>query len=399
MHPNRPAILGGSPLLADDVPLTRPTGGVDDALLATFTEIITSGQLTKAGHLAALEEEVARFLGVAHAVVVSSCTSGLMLALRCLELRGPIVLPSFTFIATGHAAVWNELSPVFADIDPHTFALAPERVEEAMTDETAAIFAAHTFGAPADVAALGKIAARWGVPLVLDAAPAFGGRYPDGTMIGTAGAVEVFSLSPTKPFTTGEGGIITTADADLAQALRVGREYGNAGGYDSVFFGLNARMPELSAALGRHNLPALPGLLARRRELADRYRGGLSDVPGVGFQRVDPATQATYKDVCLTIDAAAFGVDRDTLVTALAAERIATRSYYDPPLHRQTAYRRRDTGTWSLPHTEQLAATAITVPLYAHMADEVVDGICTVIRRIHEYGPHINERIRRRGSA
>ena len=322
-----------------------------------------------------------------------------MLALRCLDLRGEIVLPSFTFMATGHAALWHGLTPVFADIDPATYMVAPDRVDAAITARTAALFAAHTFGAPCDVQALGKLAAERGVPLVLDAAPAFGGRYPDGTMIGTAGAVEVFSLSPTKPFTTGEGGIIATGDAGLARELRIGREYGNTGGYDAAFIGLNARMPELSAALGRHHLPRLPELLERRRRLAERYRDALSQVPGIGFQQVDPAARPTHKDVTLKIDAAQFGVDRDTLVAALAAERISTRTYYDPPLHLQTAYRQYAADGWSLPHTEELSRTAVTVPLWADMPEQLVDQICEIIRAIHGHAPEIAASIRSKGVA
>jgi dTDP-4-amino-4,6-dideoxygalactose transaminase len=397
MGSNRPAILGADPVLTEQVPLTRPTLTVDAALLGTFGDIVRSGNLTKGGELAALERAVSGFLGVEHAVVVSSCTSGLMLALRCLGLRGEIVLPSFTFMATGHAALWNGLTPVFADIDPRTFEVAPERVDEAMTGQTAAVFAAHTFGAPCDVPALAKLAAERAVPLILDAAPAFGGRYPDGAMIGTAGAVEVFSLSPTKPFTTGEGGIITTDDAALARELRIGREYGNPGGYDSAFIGLNARMPELSAALGRHSLPRLPELLDRRRLLAERYRAALSGVAGIGFQQTHPAARPTYKDLCLRIEAAEFGIDRDTLVTALAAERIATRTYYDPPLHRQTAYQRFDTGGWSLAHSEELARTAISVPLWSDMPEHLVDQICDVIHVIHDHAREISESVRPQG--
>ncbi|MBS2532709.1 DegT/DnrJ/EryC1/StrS family aminotransferase [Catenulispora sp. NF23] len=393
MSSKRPAILGGAPALIDPVPLTRPTQTVNTALLSTFSDIVKSGNLTKGDELAALERAVCEFLGVQNAIAVSSCTSGLMLTLCCLGLRGEIVLPSFTFMATGHAALWNGLTPVFADIDPDTFAVDPDRVAEALTPRTAAVFGAHTFGAPCDVGALAKLAAEGAVPLVLDAAPAFGGTYPGGAMIGTGGTVEVFSLSPTKPFTTGEGGIIATDDAALARELRIGREYGNAGGYDSAFAGLNARMPELSAALGRHNLPHLPELLERRGHLADRYRAGLADLAGVRFQRFDPSARPTYKDVGLRVSPEEFGIDRDTLASALRAEHIATRNYYDPPLHRQKAYRRFDTGSWSLPHTEELSRTAITVPLWSDMPEHLVDQICDVIRVIHEHAPEIADRI------
>jgi dTDP-4-amino-4,6-dideoxygalactose transaminase len=385
----RPAILGGTPILTDPVALARPTLTVDPDLVATFGDVLSSGIITKGRHLLALEREVADLLGVEHVVVVSSCTSGLMLTLRCLGLSGEVVLPSFTFMASGHAAVWNGLDPVFADIDPHTFGVAPDRVEEEVTERTAALLAVHTFGSPCDVEALSKIAAERGIPLVIDAAPAFGGRYPDGSMIGTRGTAEIFSLSPTKPFTTGEGGIIATNDGDLARELRIGREYGNPGDYDSLFIGLNARMPELSAVLGRHNLPHLPALIERRQQLADRYRAGLSEVDGIGFQQIPLGARSTYKDFCLTISAPEFLLDRDTLAEALRAEGVATRTYFDPPLHRQTAYQRFDVSRKSYPHSEELAGRVLAVPLYSHMPEHLVDQICEVIARIHQHGPEI----------
>ncbi|MEU5693164.1 DegT/DnrJ/EryC1/StrS family aminotransferase [Actinosynnema sp. NPDC020468] len=393
MSTNRPVVLGGEPILPEGVPLARPTLDVDPGLLATFGDILASGLLTKGRHLDSFERGVAAFLGVEDAVALSSCTSGLILLLRALGLRGEVVLPSFTFIASGHAAAWNGLTPRFADIDPDTFAVAPDRVEEVVGDRTAAVLGVHTFGSPCDAEALAKVAARWDVPLVLDAAPAFGGSYPDGTKVGTRGVAEVFSLSPTKPFTTGEGGIVATNDRALAKELRVLREYGNPGDYDSVAFGLNARMPELSAAVGNHHLPLLPELIARRQVLAGRYLAALSEVDGLGFQRIPDDAVSTYKDFCVTVDAAAFGVDRDTLGRALKAEGIATRDYYNPPLHRQTAYRALPTAVEeSLPHTEELSRTALTLPLHSHMPDHVVDGIAESIRRVHAHAAEVGGR-------
>jgi dTDP-4-amino-4,6-dideoxygalactose transaminase len=241
----------------------------------------------------------------------------------------------------------------------------------------------HTFGTPCDADGLAEVAARRGVPLIVDAAPAFGGGYGDGSMIGGKGLVEVFSLSPTKPFTTGEGGVIATDDAALAREIRIGREYGNPGTFDSLFVGLNGRMPELSAALGRHHLPYLPGVLARRQALVDRYRAGLADLPGLEFQRIAPGARSTYKDLSITIDPARFGVDRDTLAGALRLEKVATRNYFDPPVHRQTAY--RDVVTGPLPYSEALSGSVLAIPLFSHLDESVVDQVCAVIHRIHRH--------------
>ena len=395
MPQNRPAIIGGPPILLDKVPLVRPATAFDDDIQQMFRRILDSGALTKGPHLNMFEAEVTEFLGVGHAVVVSSCTTGLMLLMRCLGLRGEVVLPGFTFMASAHALRWNGLTPAFADVDPRTFTLTAATAEEMIGERTAAVLSVHTFGTPSDSEALARVAARRGVPLIIDAAPAFGAEYSDGDMVGRKGLAEVFSLSPTKPFTTGEGGIITTADAGLAQELRVAREYGNAGDFDSATIGLNGRMPELSAALGRHLLRHVPAQLHRRRLIADRYRRGLGDLPGVGFQHIPQGATSTLKDFCLTIDPPAFGLDRDALVEALSAEGVETRNYYDPPVHRQAAYRGVGHGR-ALPVSELVAKRALTIPLHPRLTDVVADQICEVVHRIHRHAEETGAEVARR---
>lgn len=377
-----PAVLGGPPTFPDPVPLSRPGVAAGDQLTAEFRGILASGVLTKGSHLDRLEREISAYLGVEDAVLVSSCTVGLTLVLRCLDLTGEVVLPSFTFMATGHAVWWNGLRPVFADIDPSTATLTAADTAAALGPDAAAVLGVHIFGTPCDADALAAVAARRGVPLVIDAAPAFGAWYGDGSPVGTKGLVEVFSLSPTKPFTTGEGGIVTTNDRSLARAVRVAREYGNAGDFDCALVGLNARMPELSAALGRHNLPHLAGWLEQRRALAARYKDNLADVAGVAFQHVPAGAASTFKDLSIIVDADRYGLDRDALSAALACEGVATRSYFNPPLHRQTAY--RDVAPRHLPGTETLARAALTVPLFPGMSPSTVDGVCQAIRGIHD---------------
>ncbi|MFF5784673.1 DegT/DnrJ/EryC1/StrS family aminotransferase [Streptomyces sp. NPDC012693] len=395
MKSSLPARLGGVPALESATPLARPTVHADPQLYKALHEILESGQLTNGAQVAAFEREVAEFLGVEHVVAVSNCTTGLLMVLRCLGLSGEVVLPSFTFIASGHVVLWNGLRPVFADIDRETFTLDPDRVAAATGSGTGALLATHTFGAPCDMDALERIAEARGVPLVVDAAHGFGGRYPDGSRIGGRGIAEVFSLSPTKPFTTGEGGIIATRDATLAGELRTARNYGNPGSYDSVLLGLNGRLTEFSAILGRRGLPHLPEWLERRRELAARYRDNLDDVPGISFQRIPQGAVSVYKDLSVVVDPEPFGLDRDRLAVALEAEGIPTRAYFDPPLHRQSVYQKdaadrpagagADAWAGSLGNTEWLSARALTLPLYTRMAESVLDRICDAVRRVHDH--------------
>lgn len=377
-----PAILGGPPAFAEQVPVARPTVPDGSALSSSVTEILRSGMLTNSCHVQAFEADIASYLGVEHVVAVSSCTTGIILLLRCSGVRGSVVVPSFTFMAAAHAADWNRLDVELADSDLRTWTVDPDSVTATLTASAGAVLAVHTYGAPCDVAALQAIADRRGIPLLLDAAHGFGAGYGDGQMVGTKGMAEVFSLSPTKPLSTGEGGLITTNDGALARELRIGREYGNPGDYNSRFIGLNGRMTEFAALLGRTALAEFPEWMQRRRTLAQRYARNLAHVPGVQFQQMRHGAVSSVKDLSIRVRPADFGLDRDCLAKCLAAEGISTRSYFNPPVHRQTAYRKVQPRA-PLPATEELSATMLTLPLYSHMPTGVVDRICESLQRIH----------------
>ncbi|MEU3660015.1 DegT/DnrJ/EryC1/StrS family aminotransferase [Streptomyces sp. NPDC032940] len=385
-----PAVAGGVPRFGRRVPVTRPTLATDAALMTEIRTVLESGMLTSARHVRAFEEEAAEFLGVADVVAVSSCTTGLMLTLRALGTTGDAVLPSFTFMATGHAAAWHGLTPVLADCDPSTYTLDTDSAAAALTGDTGAVIGVHTFGVCCDADTLHRHTEDRGIPLVLDAAHAFGARYPDGTMAGGKGIAEVFSLSPTKVLPAGEGGLVATRSTALAADLRQAREYGNPGDYDARMIGLNGRMTEINAVIGRAALRALPGRLAQRAELADRYRSRLAQLPGLGFQSVPDGATSTYKDFTVRIDAGRLGLTRGRLAAALDAENIDTRTYFDPPLHTQTAYRTLARRPTALPATESLSRTLLTLPLYSHMGVDTVDRICETIAELHEHSRIIN---------
>lgn len=366
------------------IPLVRPTVEPDSALLGRMDDVLRSGMLTNGVWVKRFEEAVAAYLGVRNVVAVSNCTAGLMLVLRSVGRAKDIVVPSFTFMATGHVGVWNSQNVLFADSDPGTWTIDPsERAGPAST--AGAVVGMHTFGTPCDVAALERPADGRRIPVVLDAAHGFGSRYPDGTMVGSKGLAEVFSLSPTKPLSAGEGGLVTTDDDHLAQELRTGRDYGNPGDYDARFAGLNARMPELSALVGLSALERFPHWLERRMSLVRRYRSNLSDLPGLTFQEVPEGARSSYKDMGVQVDPETFGMDRTRLADHLAAEGVSSRFYFDPPLHRQTAYR-SDSASPALPVTDRLAARMITLPLYSHMPEHDIDRVCDAVRRAHADG-------------
>jgi len=358
------------------IPIVRPTLPALDRIHSALRRALVSGQVTRGRNVQALESDAARRLGVRHAVAVSSCTSGLMLVLRALDLKGEVILPSFTFLATGTSVLWCGLTPVFADVDPETATVDPADVERRITRRTRAILAVHTFGAPADCDRLERIARRHRVKLVFDAAHGFGCRWR-GRPVGGFGDAEVFSMSPTKLVVAAEGGLVTTDDAALARRIRIGREYGNPGNYDCEFPGLSARFEEFNAILARWGLRTLEAHATARRRLAARLRRRLADVPGVGFQRVPDGGAHGYKDLSLEIDPAAFGTTRDGLAAALARQGIDSRKYYFPLVHETRAFRawRARTGPRDLPGSYRLSRNSLSVPLWSHMPPAVMDRI------------------------
>jgi dTDP-4-amino-4,6-dideoxygalactose transaminase len=191
----------------------------------------------------------------------------------------------------------------------------------------------------------------------------------------------VFSLSPTKPLIAGEGGLVATRRDDVAASVRLGRDYGNPGDYNTVFAGLNARMSELHAAVALESLTQLDQHHAVREALVQRYVDGLASVPGVSTQRVPTADTSTWKDFTVRIDAGEFGVDRDLLATALRREGVDTRRYFDPPVHRQRTY--ATSPSIELAVTERVATSVLSLPLYPDLALDVIDRVLELIRAVH----------------
>jgi dTDP-4-amino-4,6-dideoxygalactose transaminase len=366
------------------VPIVNPEGLPGEEFLEDVRKIVASKQLTNGKYVRTFEEAAAAYLGVKHCVAVSSCTSGLLLVLRCLNLRGEVILPSFTFHATAHAVAWNGLKPVFADCDANTFCVDAAAVREQISARTAAILGVHVFGNPAPVKELQEISERLGIALVFDAAHAFGSKTK-GKCVGGFGTAEVFSLSPTKLVVGGEGGLIATHDARLAKQLRAARNYGDPGNYDSEIIGINARMGEMNAALALRGMGSVDGRIARRNEIRKRYERNLRDVAGNRFQRVAEGGTSSFKDFSVIVDEQAFGQTRGWLIGELRRNNIETRRYFSPPVHLQKVYREVWDGR-PLPVTEAISSGIVSLPIYSSLTDESVDTICDVIRRAQQSG-------------
>jgi dTDP-4-amino-4,6-dideoxygalactose transaminase len=389
---NLPALLGNNPTFKEKIPLTKPVLPDFEILAEGLRPIFETGILTKGDHVDRLEEKIALELGVGHVIAVSSCTAGLMLTYRALNLSGDVIVPSFTFMATVSAMVWANLRPVFVDVDAHTGTLDARRVEAAITRDTSAIVAVHNFGNPADIQELQEIAARRGLRLIFDAAHGAGSRY-QGSPLGAQGDAQVFSLSPSKLVVAGEGGIIATNDRLVADTLRIGREYGNCGNYDSAFAGLNARMPEFNALLAGESLQGLQSAVQKRNAAATAYQNGLSHLPGIGFQTVRPGNRSSYNMFSITVNAQEFGLTRDELAATLAAENIDTRSYYDPPVHRQSAYKHFVGPNVELGNTDLLSVTSLCLPISSNVSMSVVEGVCQAIDLAYKFAPELRAKL------
>jgi dTDP-4-amino-4,6-dideoxygalactose transaminase len=387
------SILGGRPQFAQKVPIAKPVLPSTADLAEGLARILETGIVTNGPFTRAFEESVAEHLKVKHALAVSSCTTGLMIAYRALDLEGEVIVPSFTFMATVSSLVWAGLRPVFADINYETGNLDPAAAAAAITPRTSAIVAVHNSGNPADIVELQDLAERNNLALIFDAAQGFGSLHK-GEAVGGQGEAQVFSLTPTKLVVAGEGGVIATNDDQIAARVRILREYGNPGDYNTRVAGVNGRMPEFSALMGTCSLLKLADAVSRRNLLAMLYRERLGKVPGISFQLVRDGNRSSYKDFSIIVSEDAFGLTRDELATVLQAENIDTRNYYDPPVHRQIAYRKYAFANAKLENTDRLSARIISLPIWSHMDDGVVSGICETIEKAHELSSHTSERLR-----
>lgn len=376
-------VVQARPVFEERLSIVSPEGLPGKEFLRDVEKILVSGRLTNGAFVREFEAAAAAYLGVPHCVAVSSCSVGLALTLRALGLHGEVILPSFTFHATAHCALWNSLEPVFADCDPSTFCILPGAVRAQISAKTAAILAVHVFGHPAPVSELDEIAAQYNLRVIYDAAHAFGSKIHE-THVGSSGAAEVFSFSPTKLVVAGEGGLITTRDGVLAERLRAARNYGDTGNYDPELPGLNGRMSEFHAALALRGLDSLEARIARRNQIRIRYEERLGRIPGLRFQKTSAHHRSTCKDFCVLVDEAEFGCSRDQLFRSLMGANIEVKRYFWPPVHRQKIYRE----IWDkrpLPITDCVSERILNLPIYSSLQDSDVEKICDAILELHEH--------------
>ncbi|MGH2500775.1 MAG: DegT/DnrJ/EryC1/StrS family aminotransferase [Candidatus Limnocylindria bacterium] len=376
-----------------NIPITKPSLSEEEAR-APF-ESIRSGWVTQGPKVAEFERAVAAHVGAKHAVATTSCTTGLHLALASIGV-GPgdeVIVPSFTFIASANAILYTGATVVFADIDARTYNVDPNDVEKRITKRTKALMPVDQIGLACDIGAINEIAARHGVEVVEDAAPAIGESYR-GRKVGSNAHQTVFSFHPRKVITTGEGGMITTDDGALAERARKLRAHGMSVSdldrhradrviieeYDEL--GFNYRMTDIQASIGLVQIRRLDELLAARRERAGRYARELPGIRGLEIPFVPPYAEHTYQSYCLRLTREC-RLDREELMANLLRRGIATRRGVMAS-HLERTYTER-IGTVRLPVTEEATRTTMLIPLYATMTEEEQRYVIDALRE--ELGP------------
>jgi perosamine synthetase len=374
------------------LPYARPTVTEDD--VQRVVEVLRSDWLTTGPMVEQLERAVARYVGAAHAMAVSSGTAALHAAMFALGI-GPgdeVIVPAMTFAATANGVVYQGGTPVFADVDPETLLLDPARVEIRITRRTRAIIAVDYAGQPCDYNRLESIARARHLVLVADASHALGAA-DRGRPVGSLADVSTFSLHAVKPITAGEGGIVTTDDPTLAELIRRFRNHGfsrdhhqraaaDSWYYEMTDLGYNYRLTDVQCALALGQLSKLDARLARRREIARRYDHALAELAGVrplGVRR--GATHGRHLYV-VRLDRDVLGMDRAAVFRALRAEGIGVGVHYIP-VHLHPFYRERyGTGPGLCPAAEAAYEQILSLPLFPAMTDDNVADVIAAVRKV-----------------
>ncbi|MGD9099885.1 MAG: DegT/DnrJ/EryC1/StrS family aminotransferase [Anaerolineae bacterium] len=388
------------------VPVARPFMGEEE--VEAVAQVLHSGWVTQGPRVAAFEREFADYVGARHACAISNCTTGLHLALLAVGVRAgdEVITASHSFIATANSIRYCGATPVFVDIRPRTFNMDPALIEDAITERTRAILCVHQMGMPCDLKAILNIAQRHVLPVVEDAACATGsGILWNGAWekIGKPhGDIACFSFHPRKVVTTGDGGMLTTSNSEWDKQFRLWRQHGMsvpdavrhaAKGviFESyVGLGYNYRMTDIQAAVGREQLKRLPKFVARRKELVQRYRDLLADIPGLGLPHEPEWARSNWQSFCVRLPQ---GYDQRQVMQALLDEGVSTRRGI-MCAHREPTYQQEP---WScgvddcacapgtcarLRESEKAQDGAIILPLFHQMTHAEQDVVVTALNRV-----------------
>jgi len=359
------------------IPIARPQMGEEEKELVW--SVLSSGALAQGARVAELEDRFADFIGVPHAVATSSGTTALHLALLGYGIGAgdEVITVPFTFIASANSILFTGARPVFVDVEEASFNIDPSLVEAAITPRTRAIMPVSLYGQPADMPAVAEIAEQRGLALVEDAAQAHGAAVGD-RKSGTWGA-GCFSFYPTKNMTTGEGGMITTADGELAERVRLLREHGMKVRYHHDTLGYNFRMTDIHASIGLAQLSKLAANNERRRTIAARYDAGLR---GVITPPVRPGVTHVYHQYTIRV------ARRDEFADRLRDRGVGTGIYYPIPVHRQKSFEALGFGDLRFPVTELLTEQVLSIPVHPSLTEAEVGTVIEAVNAVAaELGP------------
>lgn len=368
------------PLFAEPLHVGCPNLGNRERLHSRFDELLNRRMLSNDGpFVKSFESEVAAYLGVKHCIAVCNATIGLEIAIRALDLRGEVILPSFTFPATAHALAWLGVTPVFCDADPATHNIDPQAAERLITPRTTGIMGVHLWGNACDTNGLASLADRHGLRLLFDAAHALGCAHR-GQMIGNFGDAEVFSFHATKFVNAGEGGAIVTNNDLLSERMRRLRNFGLQGQHVAEV-GTNAKMSELSAAVGLTNFESREDFIATNRDNFSAYREALVDVPGIHL--MPPVEQQhNWQYVVADIEPSETGISRDDIQAQLLAENVLAKRYFWPGCHRLPPYTRAGFAGASLPVTESLCERLLQLPTGNAVSHQDIEKLGSYLRHL-----------------
>lgn len=322
-----------------------------------------------------LEASLSSFLDVEYLSLFTNGHLALEMVLQALELTGEVITTPFSFASTTHAIVRNGLTPVFCDIKPSDYTLDPSLLESLITDKTSAILPVHVYGNICDVEAIQKIADKYNLHVIYDAAHAFGETYK-GQGIGTFGDASMFSFHATKVFNTIEGGAVATSEPSIKQKLEVIKNFGITGPEDVAEVGGNAKMNEFQAAMGICNLRHLSEEIEKRRHVVERYRHNLSGIAGLTLTIPNSAVTENYAYFPVVFDG--YRYTRDEVFEKLKEHDIFARKYFYPTINTYSCYKDRFDST-ATPVAQYIAQRVLTLPLYADLSLEDVDRICAII--------------------
>jgi dTDP-4-amino-4,6-dideoxygalactose transaminase len=393
LHP-RLALFGAPPAFHEALHVGRPNIGGREQFLARVNDILDRRWLTNRGpYVIEFERRIAEHVGAAHCILVCNATIGLELLIRALELRGEVIVPAFTFVATAHALQWQEVTPIFADIDSEDHNLDPSSVEKMITPRTSGILGVHVWGRACKVDQLSQLASKHGLELIFDAAHAFSCSH-NGRMLGTFGRAEVFSFHATKFINSFEGGAIVTNDDDLAAKLRLMQNFGFQGYDNVVYIGTNGKMSEVCAAMGLTNLDYVDQFTEHNIANYRAYHTRLSRVPGFRVLSYDDGERHNHQYVVVEVDASAAGLSRDHIVEMLHAENVIARRYFYPGAHRMEPY--RSAFPWprtDLAVTEGICRKVLVLPTGECVSGTDIERICDLISIAVELAPAIRKKL------